>query len=69
MVKIPVGTKVWGRKGTLYEKVCGVTTGSVRRCQLESCGGTGVYVKWPDGKITIPCSNGLVSSKDGLRIT
>ena len=35
-----------------------------RPCQLESCGGTCLGVRWPDDKLTWPCQCGM-SFKDG----
>lgn len=29
-----------------------------RPCSLEGCTGVRMYVKWPDGKHTYPCSKG-----------
>ncbi len=37
----------------------GLTTGGTRRCQLEGCTGVRVGVRWPDGKITWPCTEGM----------
>ena len=37
----------------------GIASGSTRRCQLAGCGGLNIMVRWPDGKITWPCSAGL----------
>ncbi len=55
------GLKVWDRPG----KICGLTTGSVRGCALEGCRGPRVYVRWPDGHMTMPCSRGLKDRDDG----
>jgi hypothetical protein len=52
------GTKIKSRDG----KLTGRTTGGTRRCQLEGCSGTRVAVKWPDGNITWPCSEGLIQT-------
>ncbi len=46
----------------------GVATGSTHECQMEGCSGVRVTVKWPDGKVTYPCSKGLFSFLSGLRI-
>ena len=43
----------------------GIATGSTRQCTMESCRGTRVYVKWPDGKVTMPCSKGLRACPNG----
>jgi hypothetical protein len=37
----------------------GVLTGSSRRCQLEGCLGVRLYVRWDDGKLTMPCTKGM----------
>ncbi len=37
----------------------GHTTGTFRACQLEGCTGTRVGVRWPDGKLTWPCTKGM----------
>ena len=40
----------------------GITTGGSYRCQLESCNGLRVAVRWPGGKITYPCTKGMAFS-------
>lgn len=57
------GTKVYSRDGASV----GLTTGSTHRCQLEGCTGRRVTVKWPDGKITHPCTKGLETRADGAQ--
>lgn len=47
------------------EKLAGVTSGSTHYCRMEGCTGRRVTVKWPDGKVTHPCSKGLDSLPDG----
>lgn len=37
----------------------GTITSTSRPCQLESCGGIRVGVRWPDGSRTFPCSKGM----------
>ena len=37
----------------------GLTTGGVRSCRLEGCLGLRIGVRWPDGKLTWPCSRGM----------
>ena len=56
--------KVWSR--TLKEY--GKTTGKLRHCNMEGCNGLKVQVKWPDGKTTWPCSEGMKKYRDGMRI-
>ena len=51
----PAGTAVLDRDGG----VAGAATGSIRRCALEGCMGIRVYVRWPGGELTMPCSKGL----------
>ena len=34
-------------------------------CRLEGCTGVRISVRWPDGKLTRPCSKGLKRRKDG----
>jgi hypothetical protein len=53
--------KVVSRSGHLVGK----PTGTTRRCRLEGCGGVNIGVRWPDGKITWPCSKGMTYSKKG----
>jgi hypothetical protein len=63
------GTRVWGRAGTDYENVCGLTTGGTRPCTLEGCPGSRIRVVWPDGTVTWPCGKGIVQDESGkLRI-
>ena len=40
-------------------KLIGVFTGHSRPCALEGCRGVRLRVKWPDGKYTWPCSQGM----------
>jgi hypothetical protein len=41
-----------------------------RRCQLEGCNGMRIIVKWPDGKVTHPCTKGMVQiSENAWQIT
>ncbi len=56
--------KVYGRKGTKFEKVCGRVT-NTSACTLEGCGGTRLHVLWPDGKRTYPCAKGCRVRKGG----
>jgi hypothetical protein len=37
----------------------GVPTGGTRTCQMEGCRGLLVGVRWPDGKLTWPCTKGM----------
>ena len=47
------------------EKLSGETTGATHHCRMEGCTGRRVTVKWPDGKITHPCSKGMDALPDG----
>ncbi len=55
------GTVVFARDGL----VAGVSTGATHRCRLEGCNGLRVTVKWPDGKITHPCTKGMATLPSG----
>lgn len=37
----------------------GTVTGGQRLCTLESCRGMKIAVRWPNKKITYPCSKGM----------
>lgn len=37
----------------------GIVTGSTKDCTLECCRGVRILVRWPGGRTTWPCSNGL----------
>lgn len=41
----------------------GKPTGKTRCCKLEGCSGIRIGVRWPDGKITWPCSKGIVNGR------
>ena len=45
----------------------GVLTGNTRLCSMDGCRGLRHDVKWPDGKITRPCGQGLKLRKDGAQ--
>jgi len=40
-------------------KLTGTCTGGTRRCPLDGCTGLRVGVRWPDGKLTWPCTKGM----------
>lgn len=46
----------------------GKFTGSTKRCTLEGCSGVRFAVRWNDGKLTWPCSDGIISDRKGLKI-
>lgn len=35
------------------------------RCQMDGCTGKRLVVKWPDGKVTRPCTKGMFTRQDG----
>jgi len=56
--------KVVSRDG----KETGHTTGSTRRCQMDGCLGRRLGVRWPDGKVTFPCTKGMVAREQSWKI-
>lgn len=46
----------------------GKLTGSHRICGLEGCRGLQLTVRWEDGKITYPCTKGMIFRKKSWRI-
>jgi hypothetical protein len=42
-----------------------VRTGGTRACQTNGCLGTRIFVRWPDGRISEPCSTRLAQRRDG----
>jgi hypothetical protein len=55
------GTAVYSRDG----QVRGQATGSEHACQLESCNGVRVSVRWEIGRHTFPCSKAMIARLDG----
>jgi hypothetical protein len=59
-------------KGTLIysrdAKHRGRLTGSRRLCSLEGCRGERLGARWNNGKITFPCTNGMVFLKRSWRL-
>ncbi len=49
-------------------KLQGVVTGATRRCTLEGCVGQRLGVRWPDGKITWPCTKGMEFKNNAWQI-
>ena len=37
----------------------GILTGGQRPCTLEGCTGLRLATRWPDGRITFPCTKGM----------
>lgn len=65
VIGLESGTVIYDRDGTNK----GVTTGASRKCNMEGCRSHRVYVKWDDGKTTVPCMAGLEPYKDGWKIS
>lgn len=59
---VTITTKhVWARGG----KECGNVVGRGGPCRLEGCTGWRVSVRWPNGKLTRPCTKGMFTRSDG----
>jgi len=43
----------------------GKATGNTHCCSMHGCNGLRVSVRWPDGRVTFPCSKGMTVRKDG----
>lgn len=54
------GHSCWNRERT----ECGTIQGTFRPCQLESCTGLRIAIRWPDNTITWPCSEGISLPSD-----
>lgn len=52
---------IWNREA----RERGQRTGGIRHCGLDGCTGVRVGTRWPDGKITWPCTKGLIARADG----
>lgn len=59
-----ISDRIYSSDGLVF----GVKTGGMRRCGLEGCRGTKLGVRWPDGKLTYPCTVGLVSHPTGAKL-
>jgi len=46
-------------------KYKGKPTGSARCCQMESCRGVRIGVRWEDGKLTYPCTANMEFKPNG----
>ncbi|MCI0564856.1 MAG: hypothetical protein MN733_40840 [Nitrososphaera sp.] len=46
----------------------GLTTGGIRQCGLDGCRGVRIGVRWPDGKLSWPCTKGMEKTPNGWRI-
>lgn len=60
-LQVVAGQAVLPRAGSSLRehRVTGKTTGHVRRCVMHGCPGTRIRVRWPDGRSTWPCSEGM----------
>lgn len=54
-------TIVYSRDGSLR----GEAKAPGYHCQLEGCRGLRLAVKWPNGKVTRPCTKGMLTRPDG----
>ena len=52
---------IFSRSGNEF----GVRTGGTRLCPLAGCNGLRIFVRWPDGRLTEPCTKGLIQRPDG----
>jgi hypothetical protein len=57
-----VNAKIYERNG----RNAGRTTGGERQCQMESCRGVRIGVRWKDGTLTFPCTAGMKYRKDNF---
>ena len=55
-----LGDKLLSKDKLMEGKIVGY-----RSCTLEGCRGTRIGVRWPDGKLTWPCSKGCGTTEDG----
>lgn len=53
------GLRVYPRDYRKTRKPSGRATGTTYPCRMEGCTGVRVMVRWPDGKVTWPCSKGM----------
>ena len=68
MNKTEIGEKfaeIWSRDG---EQVGYFLGWRDKLCTLEGCKGLRVAVRWKDGKVTWPCSQGIGSNHRGFKI-
>jgi hypothetical protein len=42
----------------------GILTGGHRPCALEGCTGLRLATRWPDGRLTFPCTNDMAFDPD-----
>lgn len=55
-------THVWDREG---KKRGDVINFEDHPCRLEGCRGNRIPVRWPNGQITRPCTEGMEQRPDG----
>ena len=58
------GLEVQSRKTEGEKQMVGHTTGGERSCGIEDCNGRAIGVRWPDGKLTFPCTAGMAGSEE-----
>ena len=46
----------------------GEVRGNGKPCSLEGCRGIRFPVRWPNGKLTWPCTKGMAETKEGWKI-
>lgn len=51
---------VWSRG----RKEKGAATGNWHHCQLEGCNGMRIAVRWPNGRLTFPCTKGMTFNRE-----
>ena len=55
------GDRVISRTGEI-----GIHTGGKYMCRLEGCSGYRIATRWPDGRMTYPCSKGMTLVAEGV---
>jgi hypothetical protein len=55
-------------QSSINHKDVGTPTGATHKCRMAGCNGIRITTKWSDGKLTHPCSKGLivVNAKKGI---
>ena len=52
--------RIYSRDGSYF----GLTTGGISKCPLGGCSGDRIYIRWPSGRLTYPCSEGMTVRAD-----
>jgi hypothetical protein len=66
-----IGRKIWAYKQKGKRLVASKDRGVIvsvcdkRHCSCEGCKGTTLVARWPNGKLSYPCSAGLSYRKNG----